>query len=198
MFVKICGIRGLRDLEIVEKYADFGGVVVKSNSRRAVDLGTAKQIIDNASIPIFVVSSSKSLRDWEEIVSKTECEFVQVHGDLSVEDFEILKKSVLAMKAFIVREFDETQRLIESYRPDLILLDSGCGTGKTHDWGISRKIAENYPIILAGGLNVKNVRNAIEYVKPMGVDVSSGVERDGVKDEKLVAEFVRRAKNEIR
>ncbi|MDK2796238.1 MAG: phosphoribosylanthranilate isomerase [Archaeoglobaceae archaeon] len=198
MFVKICGIRGLRDLEIVEKYADFGGVVVRSNSRRAVDLETAKRIIANASIPIFIVSSSESLRDWEEIVSKTECDFVQVHGNLSVEDFELLRGSVFAMKAFIVKEFDETLRLIETYRPDLILLDSGCGTGKMHDWDISKKIAGNYPVMLAGGLNVDNVRKAIEYVKPIGVDVSSGVERDGVKDERLIAEFIRRAKNEIR
>ncbi|MCX8208021.1 MAG: phosphoribosylanthranilate isomerase, partial [Methanothrix sp.] len=75
-----------------------------------------------------------------------------------------------------------------------ILLDSGCGSGRTHDWRVSKKIAERYPIILAGGLNAENVRTAIEVVKPFGVDVSSGVEKDGIKDEILISEFVRRVK----
>jgi len=198
MLVKICGIRGLRELEIVEKYADFAGVVVRSVSRRAVDLETARQIIANASIPVFIVSTSESLEEWEEIVSKTECNFVQVHGSLSVEDFEILRKEVFAMKAFIVRNLEETLRSIEDYRPDLILLDSGCGSGKTHDWSISRRIAERYTVMLAGGLNPENVVEAISYVRPVGVDVSSGVERNGFKDEKLISEFVWRVKNEIR
>ncbi len=198
MLVKICGIRGLRELEIVEKYADFAGVVVRSVSRRAVDLETARQIIANAAIPVFIVSTSESLEEWEEIVSKTECDFVQVHGSLSVEDFEILRKEVFAMKAFIVRNLEETLRSIENYRPDLILLDSGCGSGKTHDWSISRKIAERYAVMLAGGLNPENVGEAISYVRPAGVDVSSGVERNGFKDEKLISEFVWRVKNEIR
>ncbi len=198
MLVKICGIRGLRDLEIVEKYADFGGVVVRSPSRRAVDLETARQIIANASIPIFVVSTSGSLDEWWEIVSKTDCDFVQVHGNLSVEDFEVLRREVFAMKAFIVSNFEETLKSIKRYSPYLVLLDSGCGSGKTHDWSISRRIAERYPVMLAGGLNPENVGEAIRYVKPIGVDVSSGVERDGFKDEKLISEFVRRVRDEIR
>jgi len=197
MLVKICGIRSLKDLEIVEKYADFGGVVVCSDSQRSVELKIARQIVANAGIPIFVVSTSEKLKDWEEIVSKTECDFVQVHGALSVEDFEVLKRGVFATKAFIVRELEETLRLIESYKPDLILLDSGCGSGKTHDWKISREIAKRYPVMLAGGLNAENVARAIEFVKPIGVDVSSGVERNGIKEEELIAEFVRRAKNEV-
>ncbi|MEM0215174.1 MAG: phosphoribosylanthranilate isomerase [Archaeoglobaceae archaeon] len=197
MIVKICGIRSLKELEIVERYADLGGVVVKSNSRRAVSLETAKEIIENASIPIFVVSTSEKLSDWEEILAKTECGFIQVHGNLSVEEFEILRKSVITMKAFIVRSYEEILQEIEKYRPHEILLDSGCGSGKTHDWSISKRIAEIYPVILAGGLNPENVRRAIEEVKPFGVDVSSGVEKNGIKDEILIREFVRRAKNEI-
>jgi phosphoribosylanthranilate isomerase len=198
MIVKICGIRRIRDLEIVERHADFGGVIVKSDSRRTVDLEKAREIISNAEIPVFVVSTSESLEEWREIVSKTECDFVQVHGNLGIEEFEILRKEVFVMKAFIVRDFDETIEQIKRYRPDLILLDSGGGSGKIHDWSISRRIAERYPVILAGGLNAENVARAIELVKPVGVDVSSGVERDGFKDERLIEEFVRRVRNEIR
>lgn len=197
MIVKICGIRSLRDLEIVERYADLGGVVVKSNSKRAVELENAKEIIANASIPVYVVSNSEKLSDWEEILAKTECDFVQVHGNLSIEDFEVLRRSVVTIKAFIVRSYEEVLREIEKYKPDQILLDSGCGSGETHDWQISKRIAEFYPVMLAGGLNPENVKRAIEVVKPFGVDVSSGVEKNGIKDEFLIREFVRRAKNEI-
>ncbi|MCX8172468.1 MAG: phosphoribosylanthranilate isomerase [Archaeoglobaceae archaeon] len=197
MIVKICGIRSLVDLEIVERYADFGGIVVKSNSRRAIELDVAKQIIANASIPIFVVSTSEKLSEWEDIISKTECDFVQIHGNLPIEDFEVLKRNLITMKAFFVQKEVEIVKGIEMYAPHYILLDSGCGSGKTHDWRISKKIAERYPIILAGGLTVENVRKAIEEVKPFGVDVSSGVEKNSIKDETLISEFVRRAKNEI-
>lgn len=195
MIVKICGIKNLRELGIIEKYADFGGVVVMSNSKRCVELATAKEIIASATIPIFVVSTSEKLSEWEQIIAKTECDFVQVHGELSVEDFEALKSNVVAMKAFIVRDYREILRKIKKYAPHYILLDSGYGSGKTHEWGISKKVAKEYPIILAGGLNASNVELAIKEVRPFGVDVSTGVEKNGFKDEILVSEFVRVVRN---
>ncbi|MDK2853153.1 MAG: phosphoribosylanthranilate isomerase [Thermococcaceae archaeon] len=198
MIVKVCGIKNLEELEIVERYADATGVVVKSNSKRCVDLDKAKEIIDSSTIPVFAVSTARSYEEWEEIIAKTECNMVQVHSDMPVEEFEKLKDMVKVMKAFIVdKPANEISGLIEIYSPHLILLDSGCGSGEVHDWRISREIAKKHEVFLAGGLNVENVVDAINIVKPVGVDVSSGVERDGLKDEELVREFVRRAKNEV-
>jgi phosphoribosylanthranilate isomerase len=198
MKVKICGIKSIEELEMVEKYADFTGVVVKSNSRRCVDLNKARELIASSSIPIFAVSTAESLAEWEEIVARCECDYVQVHSEMPLEDFESLKSVVVVMKAFFVgKSAEEIIRKIEAYSPHFILLDSGCGTGKTHDWSVSRKIARKYDVFLAGGLNPENVRRAVETVRPSGVDVSSGVEKDGKKDEILVREFVRRAKNEV-
>ncbi len=199
MIVKICGIRSVEELEFVEKYADVCGVVVKSRSLRAVNFDVAREIIGSASIPVFVVSTASTLEEWEEIVAATECDLVQVHGDISVADFEVLKENVKAMKAFIVNgSVEEIISRIEAYSPHFILLDSGCGSGRTHDWSVSREVAKLYGIFLAGGLNCENVGKAVKFVNPIGVDVSSGVEVNGRKDEKLVAEFVRRAKNEVR
>ncbi|MEM1578265.1 MAG: phosphoribosylanthranilate isomerase [Archaeoglobaceae archaeon] len=195
MIVKICGIKNLEELEVIENYADFGGVVVMSDSKRCVELTTAKEIIVNATIPIFVVSTSEKLCDWEQIIAKTECDFVQIHGKMSLEDFEVLKANVVAMKAFIVGDYREIMGAIKKYAPHYILLDSGCGSGRTHDWEVSKKVAKEYPIILAGGLNVNNVGLAIKEVRPFGVDVSSGVEKNGFKDEILVSEFVRVVRN---
>lgn len=197
MIVKICGVKRLEELEIVEKYADLTGVVVKSNSKRCISLERAREIINSASIPVFAVSTSRSLDEWEEIIARCECDYIQVHSNLMPEDFEKLKETVTVMKAFIVgRSAEEIIREIELYSPHLILLDSGCGSGRKHDWNISRKVSEKYRIFLAGGLNPQNVDEAIRMVKPMGVDVSSGVEKDGFKDELLVREFVRRVKTE--
>ncbi|WP_202320465.1 phosphoribosylanthranilate isomerase [Archaeoglobus neptunius] len=198
MIVKICGVRSIEELEVVERYADVTGVVVRSNSKRCVDLKKAREIISSASIPVFAVSTASSLEEWMEVVSKLECGLVQVHSPMLVEDFERLKEHVRVMKAFIVG--DSPGRVIqeiESYSPHFILLDSGCGSGVVHDWSVSREVAKRYGVFLAGGLNPGNVEEAIREVNPIGVDVSSGVEENGVKSEILVREFVRRAKNEV-
>ncbi len=198
MIVKICGVKNIEELEIVEKYADVGGVVVKSKSRRCVDLNAAREIVSSASIPIFAVSTANTLDEWMEILSKVECNFIQVHSPINPEDFEKLKECVKVMKAFIVdRSTENILKEIEVYSPHFILLDSGHGSGKTHNWDVSREVAKRYGIFLAGGLRSSNVAEAIKIVRPIGVDVSSGVEQNGVKSEKLVFEFVRRAKNEI-
>lgn len=199
MMVKVCGVKSLKELDAVERYADFTGVVVKSDSKRCVELDVAKELIGSSSIPVFAVSTASSYAEWEEILAKTECSFAQVHSEMPLEDFERLKAEVKVMKAFIVEgPAEKIAAKIELYSPHLILLDSGCGNGKTHDWNVSKALAERYGVFLAGGLNLDNVREAIRFVRPMGVDVSSGVERDGLKDEMLVREFVRRAKNEVR
>lgn len=201
MIVKICGIKNLKELEIVERYADFGGIVVKSKSKRCVSLEKANEIISSSGIPIFVVSTAGKFEEWEEIISKTECDFVQVHGEMSFEDFEKLKEETIAMKAFLVTQGIKAEEIlgkISLYDPDFVLLDSGYGSGRTHDWRISREVARFHPIILAGGLKKENVADAIRFVCPAGVDVSSGVERDGFKDESLVFEFVKVVRNAIR
>ena len=76
--------------------------------------------------------------------------------------------------------------LLDSGNPKLIVKELG-GTGRIHDWNISRKIREQVkiPIFLAGGLNATNVRHAIEQVEPFAVDVCSGVRTDGLLDERF-------------
>ncbi len=91
---------------------------------------------------------------------------------------------------------------------DALLMDSGNlqlavkelgGTGRTHDWTLSRRIRETVPIpvFLAGGLRASNVLDAISEVRPFGVDVCSGVRTDGRLDEEKVAAFIRNASTEV-
>lgn len=81
--------------------------------------------------------------------------------------------------------------LLDSGNPKLAVKELG-GTGRRHDWSVSRRIVESspVPVYLAGGLNASNVREAIETVRPFGVDVCSGVRTDGRLDELKLAEFM--------
>lgn len=83
---------------------------------------------------------------------------------------------------------------IENCAADLVLLDSGSGTGKTFDWSLVQSVQR--PYFLAGGLDPANVADAIAALHPYGVDVSSGIETDGVKDESKMATFVAAARKE--
>lgn len=87
--------------------------------------------------------------------------------------------------------------LLDSGNPNLSVKELG-GTGRTHNWSISRRIVESVavPVFLAGGLNAANVREAIEAVQPFGLDLCSGVRTEGQLDLRKLAEFfenVRRA-----
>lgn len=84
---------------------------------------------------------------------------------------------------------------VERILVDGAVIGSYGGTGHTADWDLAAKLAEIYPITLAGGLTAENVDIAIAHVRPTGVDVSSGVESNGIKDVAKIAMFVQRARD---
>lgn len=204
MIVKICGIKTAEELEFVEKYADFAGVVMDSSSKRFAGREKAREIIEVASIPVFAVLTCGSFEDAYRTAGEINAENLQIHSEsFPVEDFLKLREHGFRLiKAFRVpksstdfrKDSEKIIRMIDQYRPDFSLLDTGKGTGETHDLRVSREVAKVERVILAGGLNPENVRAAAEFVKPLGVDVSGGVERNGMKDESLVRAFVRSAK----
>ncbi|WEV64236.1 phosphoribosylanthranilate isomerase [Bifidobacterium sp. ESL0732] len=106
---------------------------------------------------------------------------VQLHGhedeDYLAELRELLTLPI--MQAFKVREAMDVARALES-SADMVLLDAGAGDGKTFDWSLVRDV--NRPFMLAGGLTPDNVAEAILTTHPFGVDMSSGVETDRLKD----------------
>jgi phosphoribosylanthranilate isomerase len=111
-------------------------------------------------------------------------------------------------KSLVVKEgnLNELEEEVDDYSPyvDAFITDTfdpetgaSGATGKVHDWNVSRRLVEvsPKPVILAGGLNSKNVREAIAWVKPAGVDVHTGVEGpDGSKDSGLVYAFISEAR----
>jgi|Deesub1362A_J573_1020465.scaffolds.fasta_scaffold00251_21 phosphoribosylanthranilate isomerase len=200
MLVKICGIKSIEEAEMVEmageagkaEGADFIGVVVKSNSRRSVSLERAAEIIgcfDN----VILVSNSTALIDYQEIAS-LEPAGLQIHTEAEIDvDFDglIIKAvTVPASSTNPERDAKAILRFAERFDVDYYLLDSGCGTGIMHDLRVSRIVAANLPVILAGGLTPENVKEAVSFVKPVGVDVSSGVEENGVKSVERIRKFL--------
>jgi len=100
--------------------------------------------------------------------------------------------------SLVVGNADEDEILRVSNLSDAVLLDSGHGTGRVHDWSLSKKICSkvNKPVILAGGLTPDNVVESIDKVRPFGVDCSTGVENfPGKKDRILVRRFVKNARD---
>ena len=201
MFVKVCGVRSLDELRFVERFADATGVVVECESKRRVSLDDARKIARVASIPVFIVSTLNDFEGWRRIIEKTEAEYVQIHTDsISAKDVERIKAEfgVFVMKAFKVPRRSEepeedAEKLIENierFEVDRVLLDTGKGSGLTHDHRVSRIVARRFDVVLAGGLNPENICEIVKFVRPFGVDVSSGVERDGRKNPELVKKFV--------
>jgi phosphoribosylanthranilate isomerase len=130
---------------------------------------------------------------------------VQLHGDETPESLQQLH--VPALKVLRPRPGTDAGVVVSEinrYRSGLvppagIVVDSyvddiAGGSGVRADWRLARAIAAGFPIILAGGLDPENVGAAIREVRPVGVDVSSGVEIDGVKSASRIEEFVRAAR----
>jgi phosphoribosylanthranilate isomerase len=136
---------------------------------------------------------------------------VQLHGPIAAEELAKIRSAwpaVVVIKSLIVRgdnldelerQIDASARWVDAYITDSFDPASGAegATGKTHDWTIDRVLVERSPrpVILAGGLNADNVRQAILTVRPFGVDVHTGIEgADGRKDAELTRRFVAEAR----
>lgn len=196
--VKICGIADTdAALVAAEAGADAIGFIF-APSRRRVTIERAKAIA--AALGPFVtkvgVFVDEEHRRIEDIVGAVTLDMVQLHGRETPEFCDGFPVPV--MKA--IRVSDSTSlAAVGRYRAAAILLDSydpetAGGTGRTFDWDLAAQAAHSARVVLSGGLTPENVIEAIERVRPYGVDVSSGVETDGKKDHAKIREFVRRVR----
>jgi phosphoribosylanthranilate isomerase len=208
--VKICGIRDeTHALAAVEAGADFIGLVF-APSQRQVTPRTARQIvravkkssnpdhIGTEVVGIFVNAPSPQVNELADLCA---LDWVQLSGDESWEYCREVARPVI--KAIRIDQQSREELYAElsaaskslPARGFIALLDSGVGgryggTGETFNWDLAGKVAEAFPVIIAGGLDPKNVASLIERVAPWGVDVSSGVETGGVKDIAKIRAFI--------
>lgn len=136
--------------------------------------------------------------------ARTHTNTIQIVDELSERAYHEIREALPGVKLVQVIHVRDASSIDEAAEIapliDAILLDSGNptlavkelgGTGRKHDWKLSRKIVEtiNRPVFLAGGLNPANVREAIETVQPFGLDICSGVRTDGKLNEQKLKEF---------
>jgi len=201
--VKVCGITNRRDLEVaVDAGADALGFVVDvPESPRSISLDRARDLVE--ATPPFVqgvlVSVFDTVDRLETLCSCLAPDAVQVTGTLPRDAICEQFRGIQVIHAVAVND-QAGEVLPSAVRCDAVLTDSCVpgahgGTGKPHNWNVSRAIKELIaptPLILAGGLTPGNVRAAIETVRPYAVDVSSGVEaRAGIKDPAKIRAFIR-------
>jgi len=207
--VKICCIQDQSEAELALKYeADAIGLVSHMPSGPGVI--TEEQIAHIASnipptVGTFLLTSKQDA--FEIIAQQKRCQTntIQIVDRLEHETYSHLRGALPGIALVQVIHVNGQKSLNEAKNVapavDAILLDSGRpdakvkelgGTGRTHDWKMSRKIVKSVdvPVFLAGGLNPENVKEAIRKVKPFGVDVCSGVRSNGQLDENKLAEFV--------
>jgi phosphoribosylanthranilate isomerase len=208
--VKICGITREEDLAFaVAAGADAVGFLVGvPSSPRNLTLERAERLLRQ--VPVFVgsvvVTAPQSIDELVEICEKLKPTAIQIHGKKNFDASEIRErlKDTRLIKTVYVTEDALKETAIEELKTfDAVLLDSFTrgqygGTGRVHDWMLSRQIKEAVaplPVILAGGLKPENVKEAILTVQPYAVDVASGVElRPAVKDHEKIRAFVENAK----
>lgn len=196
--VKLCGLSRESDIAAVNKLKpDLVGFVFAKKGKRYVSPEQAEHLKSLLAPGILAagVFVNEPVEAVAELLDRGVIDVAQLHG--SEDDDYIARLRALTGKpifrAFKVKS-EADLPAIENCAADLVLLDSGAGTGKTFDWSLVRSVQR--PYFLAGGLDPDNVADAIAALHPYGVDVSSGIETDGVKDESKMAAFVAAARKE--
>lgn len=193
--VKFCGLKRPCDIEWAnELRPDYAGFVFAGTKRRVNDDQAAalRQMLDPA-IPAVGVFVNDSLDHIGKLVAAGTIQVVQLHGQEDDAVIEAVQQSlnVPVIKAFSIASEDDV-RQAQASRADYILLDHGAGgTGDRFDWALLARV--DRPYFLAGGLNPENAAQAAA-LQPFALDVSSGIETDGVKDKEKMKLFMARVR----
>ena len=207
-YIKICGIRDENHaLAAIEAGADFIGLVF-APSKRQVSPAKAREIAsavkknnDTAKVAgVFVNAPTSRVNELTDFCT---LDWVQLSGDESWEYCHELKKAII--KVIHVSSGQKTDEILAAIEtgyqllPEkelICLLDSRVGgayggTGQVFNWQLAREVSVRFPVMIAGGLTPANVGQLVREVQPWGVDVSTGVESNGLKDTSKIKAFVK-------
>lgn len=191
--IKLCGLSRTCDVEAAnELRPEYIGFVFAPKSRRYITPEKAaelKRLLAPGikAVGVFVKENPETVT---ELLNSGVIDIAQLHGD---EDEDYIRQLRALTDKPIIKAFriDTASDIADAERSnaDYVLLDSGSGgTGTVFDWKLIQNIKR--PYFLAGGLGLDNVENAVELLHPYAVDVSSGIETNGLKDKCKMAEFV--------
>lgn len=190
--IKLCGLK--RDCEIEwvnELKPDYIGFVFSKKSRRYVNPGEAgklKAMLHSSikAVGVFVDAKPEVIAGMAELEV---IDAVQLHGSEDEAYLRELKRRIKipVFQAFRITSAEDVKRA-EVSSADMVLLDAGAGCGEVFDWNLLKDMKR--PYFLAGGLTPENVSQAIKSLRPYGVDASSSLETEGLKDSIKMAAFV--------
>lgn len=208
--IKICCISSIAEARMaIDHGADALGLVGRMPSGPGPIPDELIFQISQAVPPPIATFLLTSETDTREIIGhhrRVGTNTIQIVDALTTGAYADIRAAIPSVKLVqVVHVMDESsvEEAIEvSQHADALLLDSGNphleikqlgGTGRTHDWSLSRKIRENIdiPLFLAGGLKAENVKDAIQEVRPFGIDLCSGVRTNGQLDPEKLAAFFR-------
>ena len=196
--IKICGMtQKMEVIHAVSAGVDALGFIFVKKSPRYIDPESAREVV--AAIPPFVDAVGVFMDEdpdlVKEIAQYSNLTMLQLHGSESPEYCQNFHTRVL--KAFRVHSGIDPEVLtpyhdvVSGYLLDTYHKDMGGGTGETFDWSLVDTLQIRKPFVLAGGLTVENVGDAIRQVRPFAVDVNSGIEIEpGRKDTALISKLV--------
>jgi phosphoribosylanthranilate isomerase len=208
--IKICGLMETATLATATAAgADFLGMVLAPSTRR-VTPAHARRLVNCARaiksqskmVGVFVNAAAAEVNRLADFCC---LDYVQLSGDEDQAYCRQIERPLI--KAIHISSQTTEKIVMQEIENNLalklpnfiIVLDTGVGqlyggTGKTFDWQLAREVAGHYPVIVAGGLNPSNVGELVRQVHPWGVDVSSGVETHGSKDEVKIRDFIEQAR----
>lgn len=189
--IKMCGLSRIEDIEAANAIKpDYIGFVFAEISKRRVSAPEASKLKSKLDPDIKAVGVflDDKLDFIASMLNLGIVDAVQLHGSENEEYIERVRQVTdkPIIKAFIIRSKEDVERA-EKSTADYILLDGGKGEGKVFDWSLLKDIKR--PYFLAGGLKPDNASDAVKALKPYAVDVSTGIETDGVKDREKMTAF---------
>lgn len=206
--VKICCISSIEEANLAIKYgASALGLVGKMPSGPGViDDNLIRKIVETVPPPIstFLLTSETNANDVIAHYQRVHTSTIQMVDYVDHQEYEKIRTALPHVKLVQVIHVIDEESVAEAIEiaeyVDALLLDSGNpnlpikelgGTGRAHDWNLSKKIRESVsiPVFLAGGICKDNVNKAIEVVNPFGVDLCSSVRTNGALDENKLREF---------
>lgn len=209
--VKICGIRTIEIMQLLgELGVDYAGFVFAKSKRQISGLEAGRLLsgVKNPPIPVGVFVNP-TIEELEEVLSYAPLEVIQLHGQESPAFCHEVKERFgrTVWKAISVGKPGFDSASLDRYRPgahgflfDTYHADMAGGTGKRFDWTVIPQLQQDtgeHASIFAGGIDPENVGELLAGYTPEAIDVSSGVETDGIKDEQKIRQFMKRVREHV-
>ncbi len=208
MIVKICGIKNEDTLICCQKNRiSFFGMIFYAKSPRNISLENANVLqkkSENLNINGVGVFVDKNINELEAIIKKLKLRYVQLHGsedELYIRD--VKKNDVKIIKSISINNVNDLKKIHYYNSADYFLFDYKPlkgelpgGNAKSFDWNILKGLETDKPWFLSGGININNIQQILKDIKPFGIDLSSGVEKElGIKDNRIINNFISKLKD---